>query len=94
MGKAAKYKLIRKMAAKMPALNISVPVKETLTAKQLIDRGYKGDVAQGELYIHKTSRPAPANHERRMKQLYKKHGPAGIQAYATKVEQQEKNLTQ
>ena len=78
------------MAATMPALNISVPVKEILTGQQLIDRGYTGDVVQDEIYIHKTSTVAPANHERRMKQLYKKYGGAGLQAYAVAVEKQEK----
>lgn len=92
MGKASKLKLIRRMAAKMPTLNVSVPVVEKLTGQQLIDRAYKEQVEPGEMYKHVTSTPVKANHERRMKALYNKHGAAGIQAYAFAVKKEEDKI--
>jgi hypothetical protein len=92
MGKAAKNKLIRRMAAQMPALNIGRYVVELLSGEQLTQRGYSEEVDKQAMYKHRTHMPVPANHITKMKRLYNKHGKMGLMAYAKAVENEEKKI--
>jgi hypothetical protein len=85
MGKKAKLKQIRRIAAQMPEIQTRKVVGEKLLGAEL----YKSGVEEVEgkavnpdiLYSKKSIVEAPLNHNRKMKQLYNKYGKAGVNAY-------------
>lgn len=96
MGKASKFKQIRKMAATMPALKILKPKSQIITGAQLIERGtteLNGDpVDPKQVYKESGKVEVSANHVNEMKRLFKKFGQRGILGYQVAVDNQVKKL--
>lgn len=88
MGKAAKFKKLRKLALQLPAVNVKTLVGEKMKGYQLPkDAKIEGDkdVVPGQMYMRKKVIEVPLNHERKLKEAYKKHGLKGAAGYAQAV---------
>lgn len=90
MGKASKFKQIRKIASQLPAMNRKAIETTVVTGKELLDRGVhkvvngvnsESDVVSAAKYQQKKVVTVPVNHNRNLKDAYKKIGMAGVAAY-------------
>ena len=89
MGKKAKLKQLKKLAANLPELKKERVHGERITAAELVKQGvYTVDgktVKPGQEYREKVKVQVPINHERNMKALLKRFGPAAVNRYAAAV---------
>lgn len=85
MGKASKFKKIRKLASQLPAMKDRAIIGERVKGVDLIERGI--DKVQGMAvnpnidYRQKKSVQAPLNHYKKMKQYFNQFGGAGVKGY-------------
>lgn len=88
MGKAAKFKKLRKLASAMPVINtraiIGVKMKGSELPKDVKIEGGK-DIVMDGMYRQKKVIAAPINHNRKLKEAYKKNGMQGAASYAKAV---------
>lgn len=94
MGKKAKYKQLRRLAAQMPEMNKQDIVGERRHGYELIKedgintiRTKDGEkpVDKDGMYSRKKVIERPLNHYKRMKDAFKKFGVQGVQAYGMAV---------
>lgn len=93
MGKKAKYKQLRRLAATMPEMMKQEIVGERIVGKFLIEDGIETiKTKDGEqpvkgdgTYSRKKVVERPLNHYRNLKKAYKKYGTQGVQAYGMAV---------
>jgi hypothetical protein len=93
MGKAAKFKKLRKLANRLPIITTTTIIGERKSGKELTDVMYddKGQPIDSNLtYIKKSVVKVPLNHNRKMKQIYNKFGAEGIEGYVAAVVNYEK----
>lgn len=85
MGKASKLKKIRKMASRLPAINYKTVKGSLVKGYELQAKGV--NEVQGKqidvnaTYRHKEIFLQPINHNRHMKNIFKKHGMIAIDKY-------------
>lgn len=100
MGKASKFKKLRKAAKQLPVINLKIAVPgDTVKGSNLIKQGLTkckdGKDVQPELYYREGKViERPLNHNRIMKQQYNKGGYAAVGAYANAVIQHVKKSEQ
>lgn len=86
---ATKKKLVkrlRKIAEQLPEIHSQSHYKEIVTGKQLIKEGNKSkDIDPNKKYVRRVEILIPVNHTRRMKNLTKKYGIAGVNSYIAAV---------
>jgi hypothetical protein len=91
MGKKAKFKKIRRFASQMPVIEVASVIGERLTGKDAMMDGVSEiegkPVDQNTTYIKKKVVKQPLNHNRKMKAMYNKFGPGGVNAYVNAVNQ-------
>ena len=90
MGKAAKMKQIRKLVKNLPNVPVNRVVYEKMKGFDLSEMGIesvggKPIVAHGT-YTRKKVVTIGANHEKNMKNMYKKFGQVGVNGYLGQVE--------
>ena len=88
MGKAAKFKKLRKLASQLPAINTKQVIGERLSGKELmgIEKDGEGNAIDSRLtYRQKKLITVPLNHNRKLKQAYKNAGMKGAAMYANAV---------
>ena len=89
MGKKAKFKEIRRLAAEIPKIPSTQNVRVIKTGAELLQEGVKTiqDVAvvPKQTYTGTKKVLVPTNHNRKMKDLYAKQGHAGVRAYMRDV---------
>lgn len=89
MGKKAKFKKIRRLASQMPEIPIKHVRGTVVSGMDAIKQGIKEiegrPVEQLKSYRKKEVVPATLNHNRKMKQLYNKHGLLGVVMYRNAV---------
>jgi tRNA U55 pseudouridine synthase TruB len=90
MGKKSSLKKIRKLAEQMPEIMTKKEqLKGIVKGSDLLAKGVKevqgNPVKELGVYKEKEFIKVPINHNRKMKQLYNKYGPAGVRAYANEV---------
>lgn len=89
MGKAAKFKKLRRLASQLPAINIKRVIAERVVGNDLKD----SEIPEGMkinprlTYRRKKVVDVPLNHNRKLKEAYKKAGIQGAAAYANAVNQ-------
>lgn len=78
MGKAAKFKKLRKLASQLPAINTRQVIGEIVHGYQLKEKEVGGHkVVPAALYKRKEVIEVPLNHNRHLKEAYKKAGMQG-----------------
>lgn len=91
MGKAAKFKKIRRIASQLPVINTKSVIGSVVDGSELIKSGIKeveGKKVDPELnYRKKQSVSIPLNHNKKMKKLYNMGGVAGVNMYIKAVQQ-------
>lgn len=90
MGKAAKFKKLRKLAAQLPAVNYLTNVPgEKKQGKELKKMGVTEvggkPVIDEAWYIENKQVEKGLNHHKKMKQAYKKNGLVGVTSYGNAV---------
>jgi hypothetical protein len=88
MGKAAKFKRLRKLAAQLPQINTRAVVGERISGKELmgLEKDAKGNPIDSRLtYTRKKIVTVPLNHHKKMKQFYNKYGTDGVKGYIAAV---------
>lgn len=90
MGKAAKFKKIRRLAAQLPELQKNVLVTENIMGSELPE-GTKDvdgkDINKNYNYKSKKVATVNLNHNKMMKRIYNKHGLNAVDSYANAVVQ-------
>ena len=91
MGKKAKFKLFRRMAAEMPMVSVNAIIGDKISGKEAMLQGINEidglAVNQSSVVIRKKIIEKPLNHNRQMKRLYNQKGEAGVQAYLKAVKE-------
>jgi hypothetical protein len=89
VGKAAKFKKLRKLANQLPALNTKRVIGERISGKELmgIEKDIDGKPIDSRLtYYRKKVVEVPLNYNRKLKDAYKKKaGMKGAETYANSV---------
>lgn len=86
MGKAAKFKKLRRLASHLPAINRKQVIGEIVHGYQLKEKEVDGrEVVPAALYKRKKVIEVPLNHNRHLKNAYKKAGMQGAAQYANAV---------
>jgi hypothetical protein len=89
MGKKAKLKKIRKIAAQMPRVMVGHVQGERVSGAELFKSGVEevegSPVDVDATYKKKNVVAVPLNHNRKMKQMYNKQGVKGVSAYIQAV---------
>ncbi len=90
MGKASKFKKLRKMASQLPDINTrQVKGGYEERGSELLKQGFKEigglPVDPDKVYVGKRLIEVPLNHNRKMKQAYQKFGMGGAIQYANTV---------
>lgn len=89
MGKASKFKKLRKAAKELPVINTQIAVpRDTVSGTNLIKQGLTklrngSTVEAGKFYRQGKVVEKPLNHNRIMKQQYNKYGFKGVATYAS-----------
>lgn len=102
MGKKARMKVMRQIAAQLPAMNSRAYGKSIVSGADLIDKGVTsinvGNTAEARViadrkYIESNVVPVPVNHARRIRKIHTAMGVEGIKAYVKHINSQmEKQL--
>jgi hypothetical protein len=87
MGKAAKFKKLRKLANQLPVLHTRRVIGEKVMGNDLEDREIpEGMEVDPRLYYRrKKVVEVPLNYNRKLKDAYKKAGMKGAEMYASSV---------
>lgn len=92
MGKAAKFKKLRKLAAQLPIITTKAVIGRKVTGAELLKRGITEvngrKVAEESNYTGWTEKrtvQVPLNHNKKMKQFYNKFGMEGVKGYVAAV---------
>jgi hypothetical protein len=86
MGKKSKHKKIRKIAANLPTIHRRAVIGSQVPGYEITEAEAQGmEVDPKSIYRRKQEVAVPLNHERKMKQLYQKHGPKGVEMYVRAV---------
>lgn len=89
MGKAAKFKKLRRLASQLPPLTTHAVIGQMVSGKDLsgvVEKDGKGNKINPLLnYTRKTVVNVPLNHNRKMKQFYNKFGMDGVKGYGAAV---------
>lgn len=91
MGKASKFKRIRKIASQMPVIEVTRPLGEKVTGSDVIKSGVK-ELKDGTAidphgnYKRNVPVKVPLNHNKNMKRLYNKGGAAAVGSYIGAVQ--------
>lgn len=89
MGKAAKFKKLRKLANKLPALNTRRVVGVKISGKEAIERNMSHEngkpLDETAPYRAKKLVEVPLNYNRKLKDAYQKAGMKGAEMYANSV---------
>jgi hypothetical protein len=89
MGKASKFKKIRKAAAQLPKLQRMAKIGSAVDASELIEQGISTvndePVLPGKKYRKVQSVPVQMNHNKIMKRAYNKYGKSGVIGYIQQV---------
>lgn len=100
MGKKAKLKAIRRIAAELPEIHVkAMGVPAAITGAELLKKGMT-KLPSGELIdadsIYKKNQviDRQINHHRQMKKLYNKHGAAGVRMYVAAAERHAAKMDQ
>lgn len=93
MGKASKFKKIRKLASSLPAINTKAMLGIRLKGSDLINEGLltlgtheiKEDIIPENDYKSVKQIEVPLNHNKKMKQAYQKYGMNGVNQYVNSI---------
>lgn len=89
MGKNAKYKKIKKLAAGLPPIKFKAIKGEIVSGKELIDKGVneveKKPVDPKSDYRNKTIITQPLNHQKKIKTMFNLLGGKGVAHYMQSV---------
>ena len=91
MGKAAKFKKLRKLASQLPAININKEGQVEIKSGAIcVAEGILKDLAGNDIdpnlyYKFPAPKSVPLNHNKKMKEAYKKYGMKGVETYGHSV---------
>jgi hypothetical protein len=90
MGKKARMKTIRKIAATLPPMQNQATAKSIVTGAELLEQGTRtipgeGAVRMDKKYVQSTSVAVEVNHSRRLRKVHTQLGLAGVKAYVANI---------